>query len=572
MTIELEKKLEGKFFDLLKRTRVDSDWHEKWTEGGFHVRMARSYGSNGALLMWPHNIFHEVIDIAQEIDPKVGRKTIKREISQSIQNLLENALVSDDANPEVEAHIESLLQELDSDEVQSEVQRIVNVLKSKIVLHNALIPISGLRLKSPIKLGNITIYPLDRGDLPNLIDNWKHNEATHQRLLRNFSSEDFDSYMMITNIEGEFNYVHEKALELAQDYISVILFYIARPTHDKHYGIEVFSGAYRKQHILTYTDKAASPSWHMNAPQVQTYSIDSNRYEQWQKSYLDIIIALFDKEYTTVEDIESVDYAIKQSITWYARAVRAKTDDEKFVALMVSLENLLLPDRGQITQNLMNRTTYLLSRDSQQFQRISKKMKELYAERSSIVHSAVPVSRENLEWLENITKGVIIAFIGQGFRDWEDFRKWDKFIPKHIHLTFKIAELISELLPNDKTVSQPAKLYLKDDNILQPDIFWVNEANENCTLGDDDYWHGAPDLVVEVLSPSTAKRDKTDKFTIYESNAIPEYWIADPYNETLEVYVLEDAEFKRQGVYGEKDSFKSPVLGKEVGLSKIFPN
>lgn len=142
----------------------------------------------------------------------------------------------------------------------------------------------------------------------------------------------------------------------------------------------------------------------------------------------------------------------------------------------------------------------------------------------------------------------------------------------HQRLVLNIAKTLDELDIAGAIVLSPSDLYLKDNNVLQPDIFWVSDTNENCQLEDDDYWHGAPDLVVEVLSPGTAKRDKTSKFTIYESNAIPEYWIADPYNETLEVYVLENAEFKRQGVYGENDSFKSPVLRKDVDLKKIFPN
>src|SRR5689334_23213828 len=49
-----------------------------------------------------------------------------------------------------------------------------------------------------------------------------------------------------------------------------------------------------------------------------------------------------------------------------------------------------------------------------------------------------------------------------------------------------------------------------DENFVQPDIFWVSGPESRCQLGEDGYWHGAPDLVVEVLSPSTRNQDKRD--------------------------------------------------------------
>src|SRR3954471_15166355 len=53
-------------------------------------------------------------------------------------------------------------------------------------------------------------------------------------------------------------------------------------------------------------------------------------------------------------------------------------------------------------------------------------------------------------------------------------------------------------------VVSPMDVYLDEENVLQPDVFWVSGADSLCQLGADGYWHGAPDLVIEVLSPSTA--------------------------------------------------------------------
>jgi len=65
---------------------------------------------------------------------------------------------------------------------------------------------------------------------------------------------------------------------------------------------------------------------------------------------------------------------------------------------------------------------------------------------------------------------------------------------------------------------------------------------------------GTPDLVVEVLSPSTAKKDKLIKFNRYQRAGVKEYWIVDPVNQVIEVYLLDGEIFKRSGVYVKGDN------------------
>jgi Uma2 family endonuclease len=144
-------------------------------------------------------------------------------------------------------------------------------------------------------------------------------------------------------------------------------------------------------------------------------------------------------------------------------------------------------------------------------------------------------------------------------------------VPRHSHqhLIGEIYLLWQSIEANGKALIF-SSLFLNDENVPIPDIFWVREDSKECQIQDDDYWHGAPDLVVEVLSPSTAKRDKTVKYEIYQANGVREYWIADPYNETLEAYILENKAYKKLGVFGKEDSFDSPTLGKSVDLSLVF--
>ncbi len=106
----------------------------------------------------------------------------------------------------------------------------------------------------------------------------------------------------------------------------------------------------------------------------------------------------------------------------------------------------------------------------------------------------------------------------------------------------------------------PTGVHLDDQNFVEPDIFWVADTNENCQLGEDGYWHGAPDLIVEVLSPSTARRDRDTKFELYQRSGVREYWLVEPYGEFIEVYCLREGKFERQGFYGLGEQFTSPVL------------
>jgi Uma2 family endonuclease len=129
---------------------------------------------------------------------------------------------------------------------------------------------------------------------------------------------------------------------------------------------------------------------------------------------------------------------------------------------------------------------------------------------------------------------------------------------------------LSRLIPDGELRVAPSDVYFDDENVLQPDVLWVSESNENCRLL-DDYWHGPPDLVVEILSPGTALRDRQVKFEIYQKHGVREYWVGDLYQQTMEVWQLEEGRFQRLGVFGKEDAFRSAVLGDvNVELAEIF--
>ena len=140
----------------------------------------------------------------------------------------------------------------------------------------------------------------------------------------------------------------------------------------------------------------------------------------------------------------------------------------------------------------------------------------------------------------------------------------------HQNLVGNIFVLVRTIAPNGTTVIAPMDVYLFGENAVQPDVFWVSADNDRCKLGEDGYWYGAPDLVVEVLSPSTAGRDRGVKFELYERAGVREYWLLDPEAEFLEGYTLVDGVFKRLGVFGIDRIFESPLLGQKIEIGGIF--
>jgi Uma2 family endonuclease len=145
--------------------------------------------------------------------------------------------------------------------------------------------------------------------------------------------------------------------------------------------------------------------------------------------------------------------------------------------------------------------------------------------------------------------------------------------PKHIHqrLVGLLYHLLLRLIQSGEIVLSPSAIHLDDENVPEPDLFWVSGSDSLCKLGEDDFWHGAPDLIVEVLLPSTARYDKDYKFKLYQKYGVREYWIVDPVHQYIEVFSLENKKFKQLGVYQADHSFESPVLNNQkVELQTLF--
>lgn len=107
------------------------------------------------------------------------------------------------------------------------------------------------------------------------------------------------------------------------------------------------------------------------------------------------------------------------------------------------------------------------------------------------------------------------------------------------------------------------------DTLVEPDITVVCDPGKL----DDAGCRGAPDLIVEVLSPSTQRHDRLTKFSLYQKAGVKEYWLADPASRTVSVYTLEEGAYHAAVVYPAGASVPVGVLEDcTVDLTSVFPD
>ena len=105
-----------------------------------------------------------------------------------------------------------------------------------------------------------------------------------------------------------------------------------------------------------------------------------------------------------------------------------------------------------------------------------------------------------------------------------------------------------------------------DDTVLQPDIVVICDRSIIGGTG----CKGVPDMVAEIISPSTARRDRLVKLQIYQKAGVREYWIVDPESKTVSVHLLENGKYTISA-YGDEDSAPVHVLeGCLINLAEVF--
>lgn len=120
-----------------------------------------------------------------------------------------------------------------------------------------------------------------------------------------------------------------------------------------------------------------------------------------------------------------------------------------------------------------------------------------------------------------------------------------------------------------KVFDAPCDVYLDEENVVQPDILFISQERTHI-IGKNNI-QGAPDLVIEILSESTAYTDLMKKKRLYAKSGVKEYWIVDPDGKTIEIYCLKEGVFVLAKSFSENEELESPLLpGLKIKLSPVF--
>ena len=114
----------------------------------------------------------------------------------------------------------------------------------------------------------------------------------------------------------------------------------------------------------------------------------------------------------------------------------------------------------------------------------------------------------------------------------------------------------------------PSDVVLTPDLALQPDVVFIAKARQSIIK---THIYGAPDLVMEVVSPDRPRRDYKDKKEHYEAHGVKEYWIVDPERKRIEVWMLQGDFYQLSGAYSGKQLAASVLLpGFSVRVDRII--
>ena len=105
------------------------------------------------------------------------------------------------------------------------------------------------------------------------------------------------------------------------------------------------------------------------------------------------------------------------------------------------------------------------------------------------------------------------------------------------------------------------------ETVVQPDIVVVCDRNKL----DDRGCKGSPDIVIEILSPHTAKKDFVTKYYLYERHKVKQYWVFDPETEGAVIFKLKDGKYGKPEEYKKEDTIKVDTFPDlEIDLGTIF--
>lgn len=122
--------------------------------------------------------------------------------------------------------------------------------------------------------------------------------------------------------------------------------------------------------------------------------------------------------------------------------------------------------------------------------------------------------------------------------------------------------------PIGEVYPAPLDVIFSEHDVVEPDIIFVLKEHRQIL---QDWVRGAPDLVVEILSPTTKTIDRGPKLKAYARYGVAEYWIVDPAERAVEIYRLTVTGYQLTRSFSEEESLTSPMLpGFELQVARLF--
>jgi Uma2 family endonuclease len=146
--------------------------------------------------------------------------------------------------------------------------------------------------------------------------------------------------------------------------------------------------------------------------------------------------------------------------------------------------------------------------------------------------------------------------------------------PRTIHQRIKgrIFRVVADFVDKNslgEVLDAPTDVVLTEKDKPQPDILFV--LKERLNIITEANVQGAPDLVIEILSPSTGKWDRVEKSRLYYKHGVKEYWIVDPDSKVIEAFIPGEKNWNLFQAYNAEETLTSPLLsGLEIQLMDIF--
>ena len=142
----------------------------------------------------------------------------------------------------------------------------------------------------------------------------------------------------------------------------------------------------------------------------------------------------------------------------------------------------------------------------------------------------------------------------------------------HQRISRKLEEMLSRFVEERKlgeVFDAPIDVVFSETDIVQPDIIFI--SNENKNIIKEENIKGAPDLIIEILSPSSAQRDKTIKKKLYAKNGVKEYWLVEPQKRTIEALVLGKRGYETFKVFSDKEVLTTRLIkGLQIPVEQLF--